>query len=276
MSTNIIVRNRHFNTKAQDLRQTVNEQPIAIALYTSLSATFPLGEAFFVRSVAQFAKDIPATLKIDVDAFVRQEALHSREHAKFNDVVATAGLPIENATRYACKQLNELEKCPPIKRLAVTIGLEHFTAVFAHVVLSDPRHLSYCDPESLALWQWHAVEEIEHKAVAMDVFNHVTAAWSPVRRWIFRCGVMIETMARLAFVVWNGIADVMAVEGHKKAGWQLTVLSYLFAKPGLISAMGLQVARYFVPGFHPNDSDESQLLAQARFNLGAVAQQPAS
>jgi uncharacterized protein len=264
MSNHIIVRNRRFNNTAENARKSAGAEPIALALYTSLSATFPLGEAFFVRSVVHYSRDIPSVMKADVDAFVRQEALHSREHAVYNDVVKSAGIPVEIATEKARTQLDILERREPIERLAVTAGLEHFTSVFANIILNDPRHLAYCDDEARAMWHWHAVEEIEHKAVAMDVFNLMTAKWSPLKRYIFRCGVMVETMARLAYVVWGGIAETLRVEGRATRGWRLKVLAYLLAQPGLFTAMSGHVLRYFKPGFHPNDTDETELLAETR------------
>jgi uncharacterized protein len=270
MSNHIIVRNRRFQAKSEGTRASVNAEPIAVALYTSLSATFPLGETFFVRSVAHYAKQLPTKLKIEVDAFVRQEANHSREHARFNKDVGEAGLPIEKATGYADEQLSAFERRPPATRLAVTIGLEHFTSVFAQIILKDQRHLAYCDPQAKALWQWHALEEIEHKAVAFDVFNHVTAHWSSAWRWLFRSGVMIETMMRLGFVVWRGIGDVLVSEGQATLGWRLRVLHYLLVSPGLLSAMAAMIARYFVPGFHPNHIDDGDLLATTRTAMDAI------
>jgi uncharacterized protein len=270
VSNHIIVRNRQFKTTPAGARHSTDENPIALAFYASLSATFPLGEAFFVRSVAQYAKQIPADLKIEVEAFVRQEALHSREHSHFNNSIGEAGLPMEAVTARAGAQLAILETRADINRLASTVALEHFTSVFAQELLADPRHLAYCDPVSRALWQWHAVEEIEHKAVAMDVFNHVTADWSSLKRWLCRCGAMADAIVRLSFVAWFGMAGMLDQEGYKTAGWRARVLHYLFVGPGLLTAMSGQIARFFLPGFHPNQTDEGQLLTQARAALEPV------
>jgi predicted metal-dependent hydrolase len=59
----------------------------------------------------------------------------------------------------------------PRGRLAATSALEHFTALLAHFVLSDPRLLEGAHPVMAALWRWHAAEENEHKAVAYDVYR---------------------------------------------------------------------------------------------------------
>jgi predicted metal-dependent hydrolase len=49
---------------------------------------FPEGEAFFVRSVAAFAKDPRVesneNLKKDVKSFISQEVQHSAEHHSYN------------------------------------------------------------------------------------------------------------------------------------------------------------------------------------------------
>ncbi len=54
------------------------------------------------------------------------------------------------------------------------MALEHFTAILAHQLLADPRHLEGAEKETADLWRWHAVEEIEHKGVAYDTWLHAT------------------------------------------------------------------------------------------------------
>jgi uncharacterized protein len=267
MSKSIIVRNLFFKTDAQGTRKSFETDPIGVAFYAALSSAFPHGEAFFVRSVAQFAKQVPPELKVEVEAFVRQEALHSREHVKFNDGIGEAGMPIEALIKRSSKQLDTADQRGPINRLATTVALEHFTAVFADKILADPRHLAHYEGDDLALWQWHAIEEIEHKAVAFDVFNHMTANWSPLTRYLCRTGAMVDAMVRLAYAMWFGSGDVLASQGLKKPGWRRALLAFLFAKPGLLSAMTPDLITFFTPGFHPNQIDESDVLERAKSAL---------
>src|SRR3546814_12459444 len=63
----------------------------------------------------------------------------------------------------------------------LTCALEHFTAILANAVLSDPAHLVGADTEAQRMWRWHAVEEIEHKAVAYDTWLYATRA---MPRWM--------------------------------------------------------------------------------------------
>src|SRR6202011_5293168 len=60
----------------------------------------------------------------------------------------------------------------PELRLAVTVALEHYTAIMAENVFRDGS-LEQAHPTMRALLLWHAAEEIEHRAVAFDVLREV-------------------------------------------------------------------------------------------------------
>lgn len=271
MARPITVRRPHFAIPAAAVAQTVEDDPVAAAFYAALSATFPEGERFFVRSVQHFAAELTGDLKADVIAFVRQEAQHSREHALFNGEVGAAGLPIAALTARADAQLAIVGARAPIDRLATTLALEHFTAVFAHRLLAEPRHLAFADAGTRALWRWHAVEEIEHKAVAYDVFLHATARWSGLRRYLCRTGAMLDAMGRLAGVVWGNVAAVLAAAGAAAPGWRRRVIAYALFRPGVLGAMTVDLLRFFAPGFHPDHCDDAAVVSGARAELETQA-----
>jgi predicted metal-dependent hydrolase len=60
--------------------------------------------------------------------------------------------------------------------------LEHFTAILAHELLARPAAPAQADPESAAMWRWHAIEEIEHQGVAYDTWRHATRDWPRGKR----------------------------------------------------------------------------------------------
>src|SRR3954471_21015598 len=70
-------------TDSQD-RWWLRGDPVATAVFNALSATFPEGERFFIETVVRFKDQLPEPLKGQVKTFVRQEALHTREHLAFN------------------------------------------------------------------------------------------------------------------------------------------------------------------------------------------------
>src|SRR5712692_4071169 len=66
----------------------------------SLSAVFPDGEDFFVRSVRHFRDQVSdPELKRQVAGFIGQEAMHGREHRAFNDRLDQLGYPTKRIER---------------------------------------------------------------------------------------------------------------------------------------------------------------------------------
>src|SRR5688572_5781636 len=108
-------------------------------LAASLSAVFPDGEDYFVRSVRHFRDQITdPDLKRQVNGFIGQEAMHGREHRLFNDRLAELGYPVKRIERLTKWGLGVRWKLAPAKsNLAATAALEHFTATLAELVLTN-------------------------------------------------------------------------------------------------------------------------------------------
>ena len=51
--------------------------------------------------------------------------------------------------------------------------MEHFTATLARLLLTDPLIKQKTTQESRNLWEWHALEELEHKSVAFDALKAI-------------------------------------------------------------------------------------------------------
>src|SRR3712207_1313719 len=112
--------------------------------------------------------------------------------------------------------------------------LEHFTAILAHQLLKDPRHLAQADAESAALWRWHSIEEIEHKGVAYDTWLHATRHWPRFKRWSVKARVMLFVTRNFLVDRIHGALNLLAQDGIKgpKAWWGL--LWYAFGRPGML------------------------------------------
>jgi len=173
----ITPRDRRFGREAATPRLWHGGRVEATAIYNALSTTFPKGEAFFVESVRAFRDGAPPRLAEEIKAFTTQEAIHSREHDAFNKRAARSGYDLTKLETRVEERLAITRGRPPIVSLAATMALEHFTAILAHQLLADPRHLEGADKETADLWRWHAVEEIEHKGVAYDTWLNATRYW---------------------------------------------------------------------------------------------------
>ena len=100
--------------------------------------------------------------------------MHTREHVVFNKLMRRRGLRPTAMDAETRRRVDERAHAPPVVQLALTVALEHFTAIMAHSLLTEREPLPGAPEEIVRLWQWHAIEEIEHKAVAYDTFLAVT------------------------------------------------------------------------------------------------------
>lgn len=258
----ITPRDRRFGRGSTPARWWANGDPIATAVYNALSVTFPKGEAFFVESVRNHRAGTPPRLEAEINAFIKQEVIHSREHVALNRHVADHYdlAPLE---KHVDDALALTKGRPPIANLVATMALEHYTAILAHELLADPRHLDGADPEIAALWRWHAIEEIEHKGVAFDTWVHATRDWGRWRRWKVKSLVMLITTKRFIDGRWKGMNELLRQDGL--TGWRvkMRLLAYLFGRPGVARKVFGAWASYFLPGFHPWNHDDRALIQLA-------------
>jgi predicted metal-dependent hydrolase len=160
-SVEVVRRDIRFDLNTADLRSWHPEGLHVAHFFNALSVFFPEGEKFFIDSVRHYREriDSPALMR-DVKGFVGQEAMHSREHRRYNAALERLGLPIAELDARVKTYLDQVrERTTPEEQLAVTIALEHFTAIMAHTLLSDERLLTGAEPHLAAIWRWHAVEE---------------------------------------------------------------------------------------------------------------------
>ncbi|MFZ6005628.1 MAG: metal-dependent hydrolase [Actinomycetota bacterium] len=234
-------------------------------LAASLSAVFPDGEDFFVRSVRYYRDQITdPELKRQVAGFIGQEAVHGREHRVFNDRLSQLGYPTKRFERITRFGLEAREKiAPPASNLAATAALEHFTATLAELVLtSDETRAMFGHPEVRNLFLWHALEESEHKAVAFDVYKAIGGT-ERMRVWTMR-------FLRFGFVAGMTVQVIISLlgdratyrRGNLRQSWRRFRRS-----PIMRRELWQQLRDYDRPDFHPDDSDTDVLVERWREQL---------
>ena len=257
----ITPRDRRFGRAAATPRLWHGGRVEATAIYNALSTTFPKGEAFFVESVRAFRDGAPAKLAEEIKGFITQEAIHSREHDAFNKRAAEAGYDLGKLEQRVEERLAITKDRPPIVSLAATMALEHFTAILAHQLLADPRHLDGAEKETADLWRWHAVEEIEHKGVAYDTWLNATRHWPRSRRWKLKTRVMLLVTRNFLVDRTAGALELMRQDGVTGVRAWLLLLTYLWVRPGMFRKIAGAWLSFFLPGFHPWNVDDRHLLA---------------
>ena len=256
----ITPRDRRFGREAAAPRLWHGGSVEATAIYNALSTTFPKGEAFFVESVRAFREGTPRKLAEEIKGFTTQEAIHSREHDAFNKRAAAAGYDLSKLEAQVEKRLAVTRGKPPIVSLAATMALEHFTAILAHQLLANPRHLGGGEKETVDLWRWHAVEEIEHKGVAYDTWLHATRQWPRWKRWKLKARVMLYVTRNFLVDRTAGALELMRQDGVTGLKAWIRLLWYLWIRPGMFRKIAGAWLKFFLPGFHPWNEDDRQLL----------------
>lgn len=244
-------------------RYWLNDDPIATAFYNALSVTFPKGEAYFCESVKAFRDGAPPKLAAEINAFVKQEVIHSREHVAFNRHVVNQGYDVTLLERHVDEALALTKGRPPIANLAATMALEHFTAMLAHELIANPRHLAGGEPQAAGLWRWHAAEEIEHKGVAYDTWLHATRDWSRWTRWRVKAMVMLITTWKFFQGRRKGMLELLRQDGMTGPRVWAKLAWYAFGRPGMARKVAGVWFSYFLPGFHPWQHDDRRLIALA-------------
>ena len=245
--------------------------PVATAYFNALSAAFPLGETFFIESVRRYRDSVHEPLRGQIAAFVQQESMHTREHVVFNKLLRTAGYDTTAMDAETRRRVDEARARPPVVQLALTVALEHFTAIMAHSLLTEREPMPGASEEILRLWQWHAIEEIEHKAVAYDTFIAVTQHMRPLRRWLLRCHVMALVSLQFWYSNFQRMADFFRQDGINTPRTWWRVAKYLLVKPGMMRRIFWDYLRFYGPGFHPWHRDDRPLIAAVERKLAIAA-----
>lgn len=224
-----------------------------------LSAVFPEGEEYFIRSVRHFSDEIAdPVLKKQVAGFIGQEVTHGREHRELNARLQEMGYPTAYVDRVTIRALGHFTRfLPPYWNLAVTAALEHYTATLAETLLTDPRAqelLGTSEVRSMLLW--HALEESEHRAVAFDVYQ-TAGGTERTRVWSMR-------LISAGFVFGTIFHTVMSLSRDRAAYNPLRLLRSVAAlrnSPFLTRSVIRRLFTYNRPGFHPDDVDNAELIA---------------
>ena len=262
----ITPRDQNFSFADIETRDWLGGDPFRSLVFNALSITFPAGERFFMRSVKTFRGQVQdETLQSQVSGFMTQEAMHTREHVRYNQRLAEHGyrarlLHDETQARFDWAQ----KRTSDLQRLAATCALEHFTAILAEELLSDPDLLEGSCQAYRDIWLWHAIEESEHKGVAYDVFQDVTegkAYWLRVWTMLTVTLLFLHHMHRIFRVMLTDMGLGRSLKARLRLSW------VLWGRPGLFRKMMSKWATYFRPGFHPWDHDNRKTVQDVERSL---------
>jgi predicted metal-dependent hydrolase len=224
--------------------------------FDAMSTLFPEGEKFFINCVRDYRDQVSdPELKAQIGDFMCQEAQHGRVHDQFNARLAAQGVRVDRIEAHCRKVFTWLRgHLPASFTLAMTAAAEHMTAIMAHGFFERSEIFAEADPRLRALYVWHGVEEIEHKAVAFDVLTKTARGG-----WLLRCTAMLYETLMFPLYVLMVMQHMFKVDGfsfRQRLGLWARGLAWMYGRNGLYRPLLGHYFAYFKPGFHPWQAGE--------------------
>ncbi|MDE0747803.1 MAG: metal-dependent hydrolase [Porticoccaceae bacterium] len=255
----ISARKVNFDLKQALATDWADNDPFVTAIFNAMSISFPSGEKNFIDSVRTYEKQInDEKLLKDIKGFYKQEGIHSREHRKYNKTLCEQrGYNLQELEGVYLRRIKTAKSNPRVTNkvlLASTVAVEHFTASFGETFL-EGRILKNVEGPIGDLWRWHALEELEHKSVAFDVYSQIGGSYK-LRKTIMR--IAMVTLLK------DSLTVALKMLRHDKQLWKWhtfkSLTKLLFFKDGFVRLHATAYKDFFREDFHPWDSDNRALL----------------
>jgi len=255
--------------------------PFSTHVLNVLHLLLPAGEEWFVET---FKEALPLIedeqLRDDVVGFIGQEAMHANAHTGVLVHLKEKGLdptPFTEQMEWTFSKIlgprpltGLREKNYLIERLAVIAAIEHITAFLGDWVLNaEGLDRAGMHPTMLDLLRWHGAEEVEHRAVAFDLYQHIDGSY--IRRV-----VPYAVVAPMIVWLWMIVGTRHLLRNDPTTTQQLTLMSYLKAAgKGLLPTVGQLLAvvpGYLRPDYNPSSyGNTSQAVAYLASSPAAQA-----
>ena len=262
----LIPRTVHFDyeTVMRENRYWHGGDPVTTHFFNALQAMFPEGERFFMESARDVRdmlgkENLSPELNEQIRLFIRQEAMHGREHDAWTTALISLGyigmegfdLKLKRDNRWSKKHLK------PMWRLAMTAASEHFTASLAHLfVYKRPDFIEKAASPFRELLVYHAMEEVEHKAVCFDLYKAGKGGY------FLRSFAMVFVTFDLLIRLRNRMEYLLKKDGLWNPETEKKMRSLIWGKTGIMRVLAPYLVQYFRPGFHPWETDEREALAR--------------
>lgn len=238
-------------------RYWVNNNPVITCFYNALSTVIPEGERFFISTVRAVLDDITEPdLKQEVRKFISQESHHRAGHKALNDMIRDQGYPVSSSEKCIKRLQNRSERFFSARQqLAATLALEHYSALLTDQFLREPLLSADMHPAVRDFLIHHSIEEVEHKAVAFDVYLSVFGSyWARIWQMLMITFFFIPNVALIQCrYLWHDR------QLFNLPAW-LGAVRYFWFRPGWFRRIIPGWLRYFRPGFHPWQHDNRDIL----------------
>lgn len=252
-------------------------------IINSINLLLPPGELWFCRV---YNKALPmvsdAKLAADVRGFIRQEAIHARVHSNAELYLQAHGVETESIrgkaewlfeqflgeAPFGIKALKTraFEKRWLIIRVGLIAAIEHFTGMLGQWCM-DNTSWDNGDPIVVDMFRWHLAEEVEHRNVAFDLFEHLCR--TQLGFYASRQALMAITFPLFIYYLMEGGRALAKQDGarYSQRMSKMSLLRLLFElermgrKTENVPTFGYLFAgtlRWISPRFHPEYEGNTQ------------------
>ena len=215
----------------------------------SLGIHVPYFERYLVKTLSVAKRHVQdEKLRRDMSAIIGQEAHHAKNFIELNGWLARRYPKVQQLDVEARDYFKEHAGKDSMKRMAAfTAGYETFTFLAGMIVLDNyKRWFKDSDAVMKALWIWHQVEEVEHGAVAFEVYQNLYGEHEWYRKWM-----VLVSLLHIAKETLRAYAHMSRVEG-----WTRNPIKAV-AKIGFCVVMLGRFVRSSLPvfkrGYHPRN-----------------------
>ena len=230
-------RNVHFDLDEDCPRDWYDNDPAVSRFFDGMSIVFPEGERFFIEAVRHYKDRVedPRLLE-NMRGFIAQEAIHGREHEIYNELMQKNGLPQKKLDAQFMWLITRARKILPWRaKLAGTCAAEHFTAMLADSVLTDPT--------------WNEKTHPVYQSMFPGVRGYLQRIFS------FTMVILVLNI-RFAYH-WATLMHATGDLNLKAVG---RLFWFIWGKPGLYRRQIGHALAYYKPSFHPWEKDNTEAV----------------
>jgi len=235
--------------------------PIFSVFANALNLHVPYFEHYLIRAmVAAKYRVTEKKLRDDIQSIIGQEGQHAYSFLAFNHLMRERypkAQAFEDSVKLGFDR--RLKQDSFKSMIGFTAGYETFTFLAGMIFLDNyEKWFEHSNPTIKAMWIWHQVEEVEHAAVAFDVYKHFYPDDENYRR-----KMVFSALIHIVKETWHAYWHMCQVEGFVKSPI-LRVKSALF----LFSVLGKMVwnarpvlSKNYHPSTHPFATSKQSPIA---------------
>jgi len=225
--------------------------PFKTRYFDANSLLTPEGERYFIHCVRDYRGQVgDAQQAEDLRNFIYQEGQHSLVHNRFNQLLQAQGIDTAAVEGRARRWFERYRRwLSPRLNLALTAAYEHFTTINALAYAPSVALLQPAEPRVLAMYLWHGVEEIEHRAVAYELARGEAGVG-----YLTRILALFYLLTAYTVQQTLTVNHMLAADGYgffQRLRLWLGGLRWLYGPGGFYTPLLREYFAWYRPGYHP-------------------------